>query len=189
MISGSARGRRLLTPKTIRIRPTSDRVKEAIFNVLGNRIDYDGSRVLDIFAGTGNLGIEALSRGASSAVFIENHRDSLALITKNLEITGFSGSSRIIAKDALASLKVLSQEQRRFDLVLLDPPYEQGMTERTLQLLGSSTLVDDRTIVVAEFSIRDSIASTYSNLTETDRRAYGDTVVSLFTYAAMETVP
>ena len=180
IISGTARGRRLHTPKNSRVRPTADRVKEAIFNIIGNMIgSYEKIRVLDIFAGTGNLGIEALSRGAESAVFIENHRDSVALITSNLKLTNFAAISRIVQKNAPAALDLLSLEGQPFHLIFLDPPYEQGLTEQTLNALGSSPLIDDRTIVVAEFSTRENIPSSFGWLHETDRRTYGDTVVSL----------
>lgn len=181
IISGTARGRRLYTPRNSRVRPTADRVKEAIFNIIGNMIgSYQEIRVLDIFAGTGNLGIEALSRGAGSAVFIENHRDSVALITNNLKLTNFEAISRIVTKNASAALELLSLEGQPFHLIFLDPPYEQGLTEQTLKALESSPLIDDRTIVVAEFSIRENIPSSFGGLHEMDRRTYGDTVISLF---------
>lgn len=180
VISGSARGRRLLTPKGMRIRPTADRVKEALFNILASMLDtFDGLRVMDIFAGTGNLGIEALSRGAASAVFIENHRESVALITRNLQLTKFTSASTIIQKNAASALDVLSGEGKPFQLIFLDPPYGQGLAEQTLKLLGTSPLIADGTVVVAEVSLRESLSPSFGVLHEKDRRVYGDTVLSI----------
>src|SRR5690349_5632379 len=123
VIAGEARGRRLTTPKSQRVRPTADRVKEALFNILVSRLgELEGMRVLDIFAGTGNLGIEALSRGAAYAVFIDSHRDSAELIRKNLEITRFSERAKLVLQDALAALKSLARSEAPFHLVFLDAP-------------------------------------------------------------------
>lgn len=180
VISGSAKGRRLFTPKDMRIRPTADRVKESLFNILGNLIgSFEGIRVLDIFAGTGSLGIETLSRGAASAVFIENHRDSVTLLSRNLHLTNFIGISRIIRKNAAAGVEALSREGQAFRLIFLDPPYEQGLAKQTLEQLGSSPLIENQTIVVAEYSVREHVGGSFGLLYETDRRMYGDTVLSL----------
>lgn len=164
----------------MRIRPTADRVKEALFNILASMLDtFDGLRVMDIFAGTGNLGIEALSRGAASAVFIENHRESVALITRNLQLTKFTSASTIIQKNAASALDVLSGEGKPFQLIFLDPPYGQGLAEQTLKLLGTSPLIADGTVVVAEVSLRESLSPSFGVLHEKDRRVYGDTVLSI----------
>ena len=181
VISGSAKGRRLHTPKNQRVRPTSDRVKEALFNILSVLVDrFDDCRVLDIFAGTGNLGIEALSRGAASAVFIDNHRESVALIARNLELTGFGSSSRVIQKDVSVALNALSRENVTFQLVFIDPPYEQGLATDALEKLAKSSLLGARSIVVAEYSIHEQIQSNIEPLCEFDTRSYGDTVISLY---------
>lgn len=179
IIGGTARGRRLATPRDMRVRPTADRVKEAIFNILNGLISqFTGCRVLDVFAGTGNLGIEALSRGASSAVFIENNRQSAALVARNLQSTGFGASSRIIQKDAVAALKTLTQEGLPFNLIFLDPPYEKGLLEQSLDFIGNSSLVNEESIVVGEHSVRESIACSFGSLRQFDRRIYRDTAVS-----------
>ena len=182
VIAGTAKGRRLVSPKGSRIRPTSDKVKEALFNMLnGITGSLSGFSVLDIFAGTGNLGIEALSRGAADAVFIDNHRDSIALVKKNLELTGFSDKGRVVLREAVAALKILEDTDSPFQLIFLDPPYQQEMLERVLEYLANSRLVDENTLVVAEFSPREKLETSFGSLREFDRRIYGDTALAFFT--------
>jgi len=182
VIAGDARGRQLLTPKNLRVRPTADRVKEALFSILLSRLgELNGMRVLDIFAGTGNLGIEALSRGADHAVFIDSHRDSAEIIRKNLEITRYADKAKVVVQEAAAALKWLSRSEAPFHLVFLDPPYSEGHTERLLELLSTSPLVDEGSTVVAEFSAKEEIPRSFGRLKEGERRIYGDTALSFLT--------
>jgi 16S rRNA (guanine966-N2)-methyltransferase len=182
IIAGTAKGRRLISPKGSRIRPTSDKVKEALFNMLnGITGSLAGFAVLDIFAGTGNLGIEALSRGATQAVFIDNHRDSVALVQKNLELTGFTDRSRVVLRDVIAALKSLQETCSPFQLIFLDPPYHQDLLAGVLDYLAGSRLVDENTLVVAEFSPKEQLESSFGLLQEFDRRTYGDTALAFFT--------
>ncbi|WP_224982017.1 16S rRNA (guanine(966)-N(2))-methyltransferase RsmD [Geomonas agri] len=182
VIAGSARGRQLLAPKNMRVRPTADRVKEALFSMLVSRLgDFSGMRVLDIFAGTGNLGIEALSRGAESAVFIDSHRDSAELIRKNLEVTRLSDRAKVVVQEAAAAVRWLSRGEAAFHLVFLDPPYAEGHTQRLLELLSTSPLIDAGTTVVAEFSAKEDIPTRFGRLAESERRVYGDTALSFLT--------
>jgi 16S rRNA (guanine966-N2)-methyltransferase len=182
VIGGSSRGRRLHTPKGLSVRPTSDKVKEALFNILAGLLGpLEECAVLDIFAGTGNLGIEALSRGARSAVFIDSSRDSTALITKNLSLTDCSGRSRVVLKDFSSALKLLESSGEVFQLIFLDPPYQKGLIERCLDQLGTSSMVEEHTVVVAEFSSREEIADRHGRLRQIDKRVYGDTALAFFT--------
>lgn len=182
VIAGDARGRQLLSPKNLRVRPTADRVKEALFSILLSRLgELDGMRVLDIFAGTGNLGIEALSRGADHAVFIDSHRDSAEIIRKNLEITRYTAKAKVVVQEAAAALKWLSRGEAPFHLVFLDPPYHEGHTQRLLELLSTSTLIDEGSTVVAEFSAKEEIPRSFGRLKESERRIYGDTALSFLT--------
>ena len=178
VIGGSAGGRRLTPPRDRSIRPTADRVKEALFNILGGLCSgFDGLRVLDIFAGTGNLGIEALSRGAVQAVFVDSSREAVQVIRGNLSQLGFAASALVIQKEALAALKSLEATGDRFDIVFLDPPYTRGLTEKVLDHLASSPLVDDATIVVAESSAKEMLPQGFGQLCMFDRRVYGDTAL------------
>jgi|GEM_PF-27067 len=184
VIAGSARGRNLIAPKNMRVRPTADRVKEALFSMLVSRLgEFEEMRVLDIFAGTGNLGIEALSRGAGYAVFIDSHRESADIIRKNLELTRFADRSKVVFQEAAAALKWLAQGEAPFHLVFLDPPYHEGHTTRVLELLADSPLVDAGTTIVAEFSSKEEVPSSFGRLRETERRVYGDTALSFLTIA------
>jgi 16S rRNA (guanine966-N2)-methyltransferase len=182
VIAGAARGRRLLSPAGSRIRPTSDRVKEALFSIITAMIgSFSGISVLDVFAGTGNLGIEAISRGAARAVFIDNHQDSVTLVKKNLHLTGFSDISRVLLKDAVTALKTLENSDGPFRLVFIDPPYHKELPEKVLQYLSTSNLLDEKPVIVAELSSKDTIIKEFGRLYEFDRRTYGDTALVFYT--------
>lgn len=181
IISGSARGRRLLSPKDSRVRPTADRVKGSLFNIMQVLLaSFAGFRVLDIFAGTGNLGLEALSRGAASAVFIDSHKESAALVEKNLKLLGFGDRGRVLEREALPALRSLEKRETPFNLVFVDPPYRQGLAEKVLEFLATSALIDARSLVVVELSSRELLPTEFGALREFDRRVYGDTAVAFF---------
>ena len=146
VITGTARGRKLLEPKDMTVRPTTDMVKEAIFSVV--QFDVPGRRVLDLFAGTGQLGIEALSRGAAECVFVDNSAASIALVKKNLEICKMQAP--VIRADALSYL----QGCGKFDLVFLDPPYHAGLYDKVLQELFTFDIINNGGIILVE-SMRD----------------------------------
>lgn len=181
VISGTARGRRLLSPKSSRVRPTADRVKESLFNILQVVAgDLAGSRVLDIFAGTGNLGIEALSRGAALALFIDSHKESALLVEKNLRLLGFADRGRVLEREALAALRSLEKREAPFQLVFIDPPYRQGLAQQVLEYLAGSSLLDENSLVVAEVFSREELPTAFGPLREFDRRVYGDTALAFF---------
>ena len=147
VITGTARGRKLAEPKDASVRPTTDMVKEAIFSIL--QFDVPGRRVLDLFAGTGQLGIEALSRGARECVFVDNSPASLALVRKNLSVCGMEAP--VVRSDAL---RYLSGSCGKFDLVLLDPPYHAGLYADVLRALFSFDILNEGGIILVE-SMRD----------------------------------
>jgi 16S rRNA (guanine966-N2)-methyltransferase len=181
VISGTARGLRLSTPKDLRIRPTSDRVKESLFNILTVLLgNFSERRVLDVFAGTGNLGIEALSRGATHAVFIDENREAAALVKKNLELAGFTERGRILQREALSALKSLDRNEGPFCLVFIDPPYREGLSGKVLEILSPARLIDEHSIVIAETAAREELPSEFGRLREFDRRVYGDTALVFF---------
>ena len=182
VISGVAKGRRLVSPSDRRIRPTSDRIKEALFSIIGSmRGDFVGCRVLDLFAGTGNLGIEALSRGGSEAVFIDNHRTSAALILKNLAATGFSDRAEVMVADTFTALAQLDSQGRAFDLVFADPPYDQGIVTPLLERLSSLSILGDDALVIIETASREELETAKGKLNLFDRRFYGDTAIAFYT--------
>ena len=145
VITGSARGRRLRELEGLETRPTTDRVKESMFNIL--QFDIEGSRVLDLFAGTGQLGIEALSRGAAAAVFVEQRRDAAALIRENLKLTGLTDRARVVNGEALS---YLASAGERFDLVFLDPPYAAGLWKPALEAVSRFDILSDHGIIICE---------------------------------------
>ena len=142
VITGTARGRKLVEPKDASVRPTTDMVKEAIFSIL--QFDVPGRRVLDLFAGTGQLGIEALSRGARECVFVDNSPASLALVRKNLELCRMQ--AQVVRSDALSYLKHCG----KFDLVLLDPPYAAGLYRDVLGALFMFDILNEGGIILVE---------------------------------------
>ncbi|MSM38291.1 MAG: 16S rRNA (guanine(966)-N(2))-methyltransferase RsmD [Geobacter sp.] len=182
VISGTARGRRLLAPHDRRVRPTSDRIKEALFSIIVSlRGNLLGSRVLDLCSGTGNLGIEALSRGADEAVFVDNHRSSAELTKKNLLATGFSDRSEIIISDARIAVSRLSEQGRRFHLVLADPPYGQGIAAELLNQVSAHEILFEQALVVIETTAQELLPEYVGLLRQFDHRIYGDTALTFFT--------
>lgn len=144
VITGSARGRRLKELEGLETRPTTGKVKEALFSVI--QFDIEGRRVLDLFAGTGQLGIEALSRGAECAVFVEQRRDALQVIRENLEACGMTDKARVVNGDAMSYLK----SGEKFDLIFLDPPYASGLLEQALEEIVRFDICRRHGIIVAE---------------------------------------
>ena len=145
VVTGSARGRRLKELEGMETRPTTDRVKEGLFSAL--QCDIEGRRVLDLFAGTGQLGIECLSRGAASAVFVDRRKDAVRLVKENLALTGLRDRASVVRGDALEYLRTVRE---RFDLVFLDPPYQAGLLEPALALLTGFDILNPHGIIVAE---------------------------------------
>ncbi len=145
VITGTARGRRLGELKGQETRPTTGKVKEAVFSAL--QFDLEGRRVLDLFAGTGQMGIEALSRGASSCVFVDMRRDAAALVRENLAVCGLSDRAQVVCGDAMG---YLASVRAPFDLVFLDPPYGDEVLERAIAHIARFDILAPRGIIVAE---------------------------------------
>ena len=142
VITGSARGRRLKTPENYDIRPTTDNVKEAVFIII--QFDIEGRRVLDLFAGTGQLGIEALSRGAAAAVFIDKDREAVKIVRENLKACSLQAAVR--QEDALSALR----REEKFDLIFVDPPYDAGLYGDVLETIKSVDKLTDGGIIICE---------------------------------------
>lgn len=142
VITGTARGRRLKTPENYDIRPTTDNVKESVFNII--QFDIEGRRVLDLFAGTGQLGIECLSRGAAEAVFIDENTAAVKIVKENLKTCGFTAA--VLQQDALGYLRHCG----KFDLVFVDPPYDSGLYESVLETINSVDILSDGGIIICE---------------------------------------
>lgn len=175
VIAGEFGGRRLRTASGLDVRPTSDRVREALFSALG---DLGGVRALDLYAGSGALGIEALSRGAASAVFVERAGGALRVLESNLDGLGLLGapSVRVLRQDAVKALAALGRAGERFDLVFLDPPYAADALERALEALVSEKVLDPGAEVVVETSRRHALGPVVGLVSHAERR-YGDTQI------------
>ncbi len=145
VISGSARGLKLVSPDGIETRPTLDRVKEAVFSMLSPYIN--GALILDLFAGSGALGIEALSRGADKSYFIDSSQEAISCINSNITAAKFTKSSVVMKTDAIGFLKNCSQQ---FDIVFLDPPYADGLYENTINLIAENKLLSNEGLIVIE---------------------------------------
>ncbi len=178
VIAGTVKGHRLKTPKGQAVRPTAARVKEALFNILPH--DLSGFRILDLFAGTGNLSVEALSRGAEEAFLVDLSPRTGRTIRENLQTLGFSHRSRVFTGSALQSIRLLVRRRETFDLIFLDPPYEKGWVGKILRAIAGEGLLHVAGTVVAEHSLREEVQKSYGPLVLHDQRRYGSTVLSFF---------
>ena len=173
IIGGRFRGTRLYAPKGLEIRPTADRLRESIFNILGSRLQT--KRVLDLYAGTGAMGIEALSRGALHAVFIDQNPMALDLIRRNIAKVRAAEQTAIISWDIASNLQCLCGHEA-FDLVFIDPPYRKGLIHRTLINLQSAKV--GFTAVIVEHDVEEPLGNPPSGFMLRDQRCYGKTLVS-----------
>lgn len=179
VIAGIAKGHKLSVPSGQHIRPTADRVREALFSVLGERVLE--SRVLDLFAGSGALGIEALSRGAASCIFVDSSRKSIQAIIKNLEKTKFQVEAEIIKGNVESVLEQLITRAEQFDLIFLDPPYRIKLTDLKVMLerLSRESLINHDGIVVIEHSSKIDLIG-IDRLINKATKKYGDTCLTFY---------
>ncbi len=176
--AGEHRGRRLRSPAGSRTRPTSDRLRQAIFNVVGPRVL--GARVLDLFAGTGALGVEALSRGAAAATFVERDRPALTSLRANLVVLGLTTRARIIARDALAALHALAQAGEQFDCVFLDPPYDGDLAGRCVETLAPGEILSENAVLLVQAFHKTGLPEHAGTLLRAWHRRYGETRLTLY---------
>jgi 16S rRNA (guanine(966)-N(2))-methyltransferase RsmD len=181
IISGAFKGRKLHSHQGLSIRPTSDRTRESIFNILSSSFEtFDGKRVLDLYAGTGALGIEALSRGAHKATFVEMEKGALSVLQHNVSFIPHPARYEIIGTSVASAIKLLQKRGERFDLIFMDPPYGKNLVQTTLEALAVTALFTQQTLVLCEHFIRDSVREQYGTLCRFDTRRYGQTLVSFF---------
>jgi len=171
---GIGKGRKLKVPAGSRVRPTSDKVKQALFNILGQKVE--GALFLDLFAGIGGIGIEALSRGAGRVVFVDDSRDSLKIIKKNVEQTAFTERAQVVASKAETFLKKTSEQ---FDIVFLDPPYSLAL-EPLLNGLAESGILKPDSVVIAEHFKKQPAPVQAGKLTLYREARYGDTFLAFY---------
>lgn len=152
VIAGSARRIQLETPAGMGTRPTTDRIKETLFNMI--QYDLPDARFLDLFSGSGAIGIEAISRGAKEAVFVEQEKNALDAIHTNLERTGFTEQSQVLSMDYLGALKVLAGRDETFDVIFMDPPYNHDYERKVLEYLKETSLINEDTTIIFEASLQ-----------------------------------
>jgi 16S rRNA (guanine966-N2)-methyltransferase len=180
IISGELRGKKLFSVPGMMTRPTADRVRESIFNILGSRVRH--ARVLDLFAGTGVLGIEALSRGAECALFIDHHPKPISVIKKNLASCRYESHSKVLQMDLCKKGAGLNAFQPKFQLAFMDPPYDRHLIGPVLSRLHEGAVLEAGALVVAEHG---AAAPSFESVTPfflKDQRKYGKTLVSFFDY-------
>lgn len=174
---GEARGRRVNAPRIESVRPTPDMVREAMFNILPS---MDGLKFLDLFAGCGIVGMEALSRGAIRATFIEENGRTVTSIRENLQRYGWDKKSDILTMTVERGLHFIEARGEKFDIIFSDPPYEKGWVGRTLQGISRSAVCEEGALVVFQHSIREEIAEgNAGKFVACDRRVYGDTIITI----------
>ena len=175
VITGKARGVVLKTPNGMATRPTADRVKEALFSII--QFDIPGSRVLDLFGGTGQLGIEALSRGASSAVFVDEWEDACKLIRENLSRTRLQDAARVVRSDYMQFLKYCKD---KFDIILLDPPYAEVFLENSLKMITEIDILQSGGIIVTERPVGKDLFFEFPGYSRSKDYKYSHTILTIF---------
>jgi len=184
VISGSAKGRRLKAPRGRRVRPTADRVKEALFNILAWQ--WEGCRVLDLFAGCGGLGIESLSRGAEEVWFVEQDLRALEALRSNLRACGFEQRARLVQRDVWRFLAGGSATAGGFHVIFADPPYGRGWARRCLEAVARGGWLRPGGRLVVEHGVQEELPKRRDPLVMVDGRVYGGTALSIFAVEAQE---
>jgi len=176
IVGGKYKGHHLVSFQASHIRPTTDRVKESLFNIWQN--DVPEARVLDLFCGTGSLGLEALSRGARETIFVDKNPKSIDILRKNIQKLKINEPHQIITKDALSYAKSFQGDP--FDLIFIDPPFTQEMAHDVMLSVAASKLFHERTLISIESGRREKIEDDYGTLYRYDVREFGDKFLSLF---------
>lgn len=184
VISGSRKGFRLKAPKGLSTRPTQDRVKESLFNIIGNI--KTSSNVLDLYSGSGGIGIEFLSRGAGKCYFIDNSKESIIAIKENLQKTSFLEESKVYYNDVFRAIKVLGNKKIYFDYIFMDPPYNKNLEKITLKMLCKNSIISKKGIIIVEHRKDTTLEETIFCLKKVDERNYGDTTISFFVEEQMK---
>lgn len=178
IIAGLLKGRRLQGIKAHNIRPTADRVKEALFSILGDRVI--NCRFLDLFAGSGSIGIEAYSRGAAEVIFIDSSRDSIKALKGNLDKIGLSDSFEIYNTDFSTAIDKLAEKKKLFDIIFIDPPYRKDIVYEAVKKIFKSNILSNCGIIVIEQGIKDIIYEKIEKYDLIKRKSYGDTLLLFY---------
>ncbi|MCC0648055.1 16S rRNA (guanine(966)-N(2))-methyltransferase RsmD [Clostridioides sp. ZZV15-6598] len=178
VISGKARGLKLNTPKNEDVRPTTDRVKESLFNIINSYIME--SEVLDLFAGTGSLGIECLSRGAKACTFVDISKESIEIVKSNIKKARVENESFILNLDFKTAIDKLKLQNSKFDIIFMDPPYYKNMFIEAIEKIDNSNLLNEDGIIVVEHDTNDLFPDKISKLEKTKDKKYGNTTLTFY---------
>ena len=181
IIGGRYRGHRLVSFQANHIRPTTDRVKETLFNILMG--DIESAQVLDLFSGTGNLGIEALSRDADGVTFVEKHRKSLSILKQNLEKLKIEEGFQIFSQDVESFLR---RSKSKFDIIFIDPPFTEKMAHPVMELLAQSSIWHEETLVAIESAASERMDERYGDFLRFKNKNFGDKILSVFSVVREE---
>lgn len=181
IIAGSARGRKILPPCGMETtRPTLDRVKENMFNIIQGYVPY--SKAVDVFAGTGSLGLEAVSRGASECYLVDRNPVSFSLLKQNVENLKFEDKCKCINMDSYDALKSFAKEGLCFDLIFIDPPYKKNMIPKAVDIVSENSLLSKKGLIVTKIDYSEEIFEGNDSITMVDHRKYGKTIICLYKY-------
>lgn len=178
IISGTGKGRQLKGVPGTGTRPTADKVKESVFNMIGPY--FCGGVFLDVYAGSGGMGIEALSRGMEKAVFIDKERKAVSVIYDNLKSAGFVGQAEVFRTDSGRALKAIKKNGKKFDVIFLDPPYGEEKLNKELQFFDDNRILNKNGCIVAEHSSKVTLDSDFSTFSKHKLERYGDTAVTIY---------
>lgn len=181
IVSGRFRGKKLATPRSDAIRPTTDRTRESLFNILAHKIDLPDARIIDCFAGTGALGLEAMSRGAGFCLFVDDGVEARGLLRQNIEAMQLQGQTKIFRRDATRLGEIGTMKP--FDLAFVDPPYGKGLGERAISALKDGGWLNASALVALEERSGD-LPDQIAGFDCSDRRRFGDTEIGFFVFAA-----
>jgi len=186
VIAGEYKGRRLKTLDGLNVRPTSDKLRETVFNIINQKVQ--GKRFLDLCAGSGAVGIEAISRGADGVTFVEQSRRAHQIISDNLRACGIRDGVHVVNRDALTALKYFASQDVGFDLIYFDPPYESEVYSPVLFLLGKNEILSDKGIVVVEHRRNVELAESFGFLTKYREVRQGDSCLSFYRREMIESL-
>lgn len=179
IIAGTAKGKRIKCRDGLGTRPTTDRVKESLFSMIAPYIE--GAKVLDLFSGTGNLALEALSRGAKKAVMIEKDKDALRVIIENVNNLGFETMCRAYKNESERALEILGKKREKFDIIFLDPPYKDNICTEILKKIQETGVLEEGGLIIAEHHILEDMADVIGEFKKADERRYGKKELSFYT--------
>lgn len=182
IISGAKRGRRLVDWEDAGIRPMRDFVRTALFNIVSDFVP--DAAFLDLYCGTGSVGLEALSRGARTCTFVDRSAEACRIVRRNLDLLDFVAKADVVTIDALQAIGELQRMGRQYDLVFIGPPYYHELVPQTLHVLGGSRLLTDDPVVVAEVHSTESVSDAYGSLGLVEVRRYGDNQLAFYRHGA-----